>query len=271
MQGKTFPSVSKINKGDPRTCTILTLAWGSNWGYPVSPNQNNCGSSGAYVTCIYYGLSAEIHTRWNVAWCMKSWMHLFCVCFCVCGWQKPEYPNLSTMADEAITQGRYTRSGISLVYMCSVQTYPTTLLLRRPRSKLRRPEIRGSHPFICWMHLRYYTMAILQCKSYIDYKNQMWCNSGSVNTGPNIVNGCQIGVIQELCGPTTYLVCLLTSDIINLIWRPGKNVTYLVSGQATLVSHSKVNKQVLPPAIRVCLETENKYKEEIKDEKLYWP
>ena len=35
----------------------------------------------------------------------RSWTHLLCVCFCVCGRQNPYTPNLSPMADDAITQG----------------------------------------------------------------------------------------------------------------------------------------------------------------------
>ena len=35
----------------------------------------------------------------------RSWAHFVCVCFCMCGRQKPEYPNWSSMADGTITQG----------------------------------------------------------------------------------------------------------------------------------------------------------------------
>ena len=56
----------QIYKEGPRTCAILIPAWGSNWGYSgISHNQNNHGSSDGHVTCIYYGLSVKIHTRWN--------------------------------------------------------------------------------------------------------------------------------------------------------------------------------------------------------------
>ena len=42
-----------------------------------SLNQNNCGSSGAYVTCIYCGLSVKMsmHKTPHSAW--WSWMHFF--------------------------------------------------------------------------------------------------------------------------------------------------------------------------------------------------
>ena len=41
----------QIYKGDPRTCAIFIPAWGLNWGSLGFPrNQNNRGSSSAYVT-----------------------------------------------------------------------------------------------------------------------------------------------------------------------------------------------------------------------------
>ena len=41
----------QIYKGDPRTCAIFILAWSSNWGSSsFSCNQNNRGSSGAYMS-----------------------------------------------------------------------------------------------------------------------------------------------------------------------------------------------------------------------------
>ena len=46
--------VAQIDKGDSRTCNIFILAWSSNYrSLGFSGNQNNCSSSGAYVTCIY--------------------------------------------------------------------------------------------------------------------------------------------------------------------------------------------------------------------------
>ena len=52
----------QIYKGDPRTCAIFILAWGSNWrSLDFSRNQNNHGSSGACVTCIYCGLRVKIN------------------------------------------------------------------------------------------------------------------------------------------------------------------------------------------------------------------
>ena len=77
-------------EGDLRTCAILILAWRSNWGYSnISRTQNNRRLSGAYVTCIYCGLSMKINTRRNAAWLAKI---VDTFVFCVCGWQKPKYP-----------------------------------------------------------------------------------------------------------------------------------------------------------------------------------
>ena len=79
------------------------------------------GSSGAYATCIYCCLSVKItyvkkpHSMW------RSWTHLVCICFCVCGWQKPEDPKLSPMADDAITQGGIWGLG-SPLYICGNNT-----------------------------------------------------------------------------------------------------------------------------------------------------
>ena len=45
---KMFQYESQIYKGDPRTCTIFIVAWGSNWGSDSSGftrNQNNRGLS----------------------------------------------------------------------------------------------------------------------------------------------------------------------------------------------------------------------------------
>ena len=68
-QTLTYP---QICKGDPRACAILIPAWGSNWGYSgFSHNQNNHGSSGVYVTCIYCGLRVKINMCWNAARCAK--------------------------------------------------------------------------------------------------------------------------------------------------------------------------------------------------------
>ena len=79
-------------------------------GFPC--NQNNRGSSGAYVTCIYRGPSVKINMRKTLHSARRSWAHLFCMCFCACGRQKPEDPQFEPMADDAIT-----RHWGSLVYI----------------------------------------------------------------------------------------------------------------------------------------------------------
>ena len=95
-----------IYTGDPRTCAILISAWGSNWGsLAFSRYQNTRGLSGVYATCIYCDLSVKInrHKTPHGAW--RAWAHLFCICFqCVIG-KNPKTPNLSPMANNAITRG----------------------------------------------------------------------------------------------------------------------------------------------------------------------
>ena len=73
-----------------------------------SPNQNSCGLSGAYVTCIYCGLNVKVNICEN-----RRRVHdddgRICFVFvvvCVVG-KNPKTPNLSPMADGAITQAVY--------------------------------------------------------------------------------------------------------------------------------------------------------------------
>ena len=54
------------------------------FGFFFPRNQNNRGSSGAYVTCIYCGLSMKINTPQTPHGARRSWTHLFCVCGCRC-------------------------------------------------------------------------------------------------------------------------------------------------------------------------------------------
>ena len=92
--------------GDPRKCAIFVPAWGSNWGSSgFSRNQNNRRSSGAHVTCIYCGLSVKINTRKTPHGAQRSWTHLYCICFARMVGKNPKTPNLSPMADDAITRG----------------------------------------------------------------------------------------------------------------------------------------------------------------------
>ena len=60
----------------------------------------------------------------------RSWAHFVCVCFCVCGLQNLEYPNWSSIADDAITRGGIGVLG-SLFYVCGeiACVYNPSLLL----------------------------------------------------------------------------------------------------------------------------------------------
>ena len=107
---------------DPKTCTILIPALSSNWGPSgFSCNQDNSGSSGAYVTCMHCPLSVKTDTRKTSHGLRGSWTHLLSNFSCVCMVNKNlKTPKLSSMADDAITQG-----GIGLgflVHICGLST-----------------------------------------------------------------------------------------------------------------------------------------------------
>ena len=58
-----------------------------------------------------------------------------------------------------------------------------------PKVKLWRPEIRGSHPFICWMHiLCVHNWWISMNNSYTKSNVLGWCKCGTVNKRPITVN-----------------------------------------------------------------------------------
>ena len=76
----------------PEPCTIFIPAWGSNWGY--SHDQINRDSSGAYVLRPEREDKRLIKTRKMLHSARRWWTHFVCVCFCGCGWQNPEYPQL---------------------------------------------------------------------------------------------------------------------------------------------------------------------------------
>ena len=104
------------NKGDPKTCAIFIPTLSSNCGYSeFSCNQNNCSWPGAYVTCIYCGLSVKKNTRKLPH---STWRSRICFAFVFsCGPQKPEYPQFEPHGWRRHYTGRCTRSGISLVYL----------------------------------------------------------------------------------------------------------------------------------------------------------
>ena len=96
----------QIYTGDTRTCAIFILAWGSKWGSSgFSRNQNNRGSSGAYGTCIYCSLIVKISTHKTPHSAQRSWTHLFVFFLRVWSAKTQSTPNLSPMADDAITRG----------------------------------------------------------------------------------------------------------------------------------------------------------------------
>ena len=99
IRPKTFVWLySLIYTGDPRTCTILIPACASNWGFSdFSGNQNNCGSSGVYVTCIFCNLSLKINMRKMPVACTDrgricTKKNELCLFFHTCGRQKAEDP-----------------------------------------------------------------------------------------------------------------------------------------------------------------------------------
>ena len=112
----------QIYKGDPITCAIFIPAWGSNWGsWSFSHNQNNCGSSGVYVTCIYCSLEVKVKHKWNAAQCTKIVGTL--VLRWIFAWSaKPEDLQFEPNGWRHHYTGRYTRSEISLVYLWKYQT-----------------------------------------------------------------------------------------------------------------------------------------------------
>ena len=115
--GYVLWSWTQIYKGDPRTCAIFIPAWGSNWGSSgFSRNQNTRRSSGAYVTCIYCGLSMMINMHKNAARRTKI---VDAFCFYVHGRQKPKDPQFEPLGLRHHYTGQYTRSWISLVYLWS--------------------------------------------------------------------------------------------------------------------------------------------------------
>ena len=81
-----------------------------------SCNQNNCGSSGAYVTCIYCSLIIKINTHINIA------QHTHIVdAFVLRVWSAKTKKNpiwVPRLMKPLLGAGQYARSGISLVYLC---------------------------------------------------------------------------------------------------------------------------------------------------------
>ena len=114
----------QIYKGDPEFAPFWS-GMGLKLGvFGFSRNQNNRGLSGVYVICICCGLIVKINTH-KICTACKDRTFAFAyarrsyVCFCICGQQKPKDPQFEPHGHGRwchIT-GRYTRSGISLLYL----------------------------------------------------------------------------------------------------------------------------------------------------------
>ena len=66
---------------------------------------------------MYGSLSVTVNMHEALHSARRSWTHFVCVCVHVCGRQKPNYPNWSSTADDAITRGGTGVLG-SLFYIC---------------------------------------------------------------------------------------------------------------------------------------------------------
>ena len=105
----------QIFTGDPRTCTIFISAKGSNWGswgFPVIKvtamhQVRMTPASTAIWAWIIWNMRKTLHCA------LRSWTHWFCVR----GRQQPEDPQFEPHGWQCITQGWYTRSGNSCVYL----------------------------------------------------------------------------------------------------------------------------------------------------------
>ena len=95
----------------------LDFSMGSYWGSSdFSCNQNNRGSSGAYVTCIYCGLSVKINMRKTLHGAQRSCTHLYLfLCMWTAKTQRP--PQFEPHGWRRRYTGRYRRSVISRVYL----------------------------------------------------------------------------------------------------------------------------------------------------------
>ena len=109
--------ISYVKIGVNHRYTLFLSQHGAQIGGLPARNQNNRGSSGAYVTCIYCSLSVKINMPKTPHGAQRSWTHLYCVCFCVCGRQKPEDSQCEPRGWQRYYTGRYRRSGISCIYL----------------------------------------------------------------------------------------------------------------------------------------------------------
>ena len=84
---------------------------------------------------VYY--SWAWNTRETVHGMQRSWTHFVCVCFPMCGRQKLEYPNWSSMNDDAITRGGIGVLGSPFYIICVFTTKCCCSLTMRMEHKLK--------------------------------------------------------------------------------------------------------------------------------------
>ena len=110
----TFSNVRapQIETGDSRIGAIFLPAWSSNWAYlGFYHDENNRDLSGVHVTCICCGPSMKINMHETLQGVQRSLLtHFACVCFCLCGGQKPEYLQLELHGWGCHHMGLYRRS-----------------------------------------------------------------------------------------------------------------------------------------------------------------
>ena len=91
----------------------------------------------------------------------------------------------------------------------SVHRSEHAITVASPIIELWCPEIRGSHPFICWMHRNstWYILFDIQFTYRFQESNvPRLCKCGFVTRGPNLVNACRICVYPDTCITTFSLV-----------------------------------------------------------------
>ena len=168
MGGESFVLTSctgwstDIEEGDTRPCTIFIPAWGSIWGSSgFSCNNNNRGSSGVQINCMYCGLSMKTIARYKPRGTQRSWAYLFCVCFCVCGRQKPEDPQIELHGWRRHYTGRYRESGISpsICGVASTFSYATTFWYNLCHIVL---AIITNSLLLWWLLVQYETLSLPQ-------------------------------------------------------------------------------------------------------------
>ena len=109
--------LSQIYTTDTRTCASLIPVWGSNWGLQAFPIIKIIMVRQVHVllACTAVFAWRQSHIKSRTKKLQRLLTHLLWVCFCMCGWQKSEDPQIEPMAGDAITRGGMR---ISLVYIC---------------------------------------------------------------------------------------------------------------------------------------------------------